>query len=166
MKPKNLLIGLAAIASFVGVFLYLKKRSDNAYAATVENNPDIEKGKAKPKKKYVLLTKATAKKLGEGIAHSIMNHSATETEKNLLYMLHLQKPSFLQVYWYASQALFKPTRKDLIDFLQAPTMSSSHAASVILAVCEKVITGDKRYTSVTQKPYSPATLYMASITTK
>ena len=166
MKQKPLLLGIAALASLVGVFVFLKSKADNAYAATVENNPDVETGKAKPKKKYLLISKKQAQKLGEGIAHSLLPHSDTETEKNLLYMLNLQKASFLHVYWYASRALFEKTGKDLIDFLHDPTLASSQAAATILKVCAKVVPKSRRYTSVTQKPFSPATLWLASISTK
>jgi hypothetical protein len=154
-KNPAIYIALFIVALLGGGYVYAKRRSERSYAAIVEGSTEIAKGKQRPSRKYLRLSSKTAAAAGANVAKVLLTPTSTDAqiEASLAAMLTLQKPSFLEVYWIASQNIYKAEQKDLIEYLEAQRFAKIPSAAKVsktLAVLVK-----RRYQGPSTPPLSP-----------
>jgi hypothetical protein len=154
---KNPVIYIALfVTALMGVgYVYAKRKSERSYAAIVEDDKEVANGTKPPSRKYLRLSSKTAAAAGRNVAKVLLAPTSTDAQidASLAAMLTLQKPSFLEVYWIASQNIYPTAKKDLIQFLENERfdkITSAAKVSRTLAVLVK-----RRYQGPATPPLSP-----------
>ncbi len=144
MKTKTVGLLIALLLAGGAALAYQRRRKEKEYEGLVEGT-DAGGPKGQSQKRYLRLTSAEAARMGKDVANFALSvaTSPAQLDKTFAAMLQLQKDSFLEVYWRASEVIHARNGSDLIALLEMERFGRSQPAVRVLRVLTALV--KKRY---------------------